>query len=170
MIGSLLTPPSDILIPIAKNIAGVTSDYDAQGYIGTINLSAAKWYGSWLTSAKAGLMVNSNKRATYTDSGGTVYQSSTDNLAQASVDVSVGYWMEPMMPYVSAGYAYDLTSEDPTTPGASDDKDEFRLSAGAHIYGSGAWQNVTGGFSVSTIVGREDKENTTAGLNLRVGF
>ena len=153
-----------------QTVGGVSSDFNTDGYMGTFNLNASKWYGSLMASATAGLMVNSNKRATYTDSNGTVYQSSTDNLTQANVGMSVGYWMEPMMPYISVGYAYDIEAEAPSTAGASDDPDEFKLSVGSHIYGSGEWQHVTGGFSVSTVLGREDKENVTAGLNLRAAF
>ncbi|MCT4656647.1 MAG: autotransporter outer membrane beta-barrel domain-containing protein [Cohaesibacter sp.] len=153
-----------------QTVGGVSSDYDTDGYIGSFNLNASKWYGSVIASATAGLMVNSNKRASYTDSNGIVYQSSSDDLTQANVGLTLGYWMEPMMPYVSVGYAYDIDAEKPSTPGASDDADEFKLSVGSHIYGSGEWQHVTGGVSLSTVVGRENKESTTAGLNLKVAF
>ncbi len=146
------------------------SSYDTHGWLLSANLNAARWYGSWMFSAKGGLFINSNHQASFIESNGTVHTSSDSKLTQVSLGGTVSYYMAPVMPYASLTYKYDLVRDKPVTPGVSDDRDEFELGAGFHVYGTGEWKNLTGGLSVTTVLGRSHKRNTTLAVNLRYSF
>lgn len=148
----------------------ITGTYDSHSIFGSANLTAAKWQGATLMSGVVGLSGSSTKRDSFTESDGTVNPSDTSELLQARLGGTIGYYTAPMLPYVSAEYIYDLDYERSAVPGAPNDRDEFRVTLGSHIYGSGASENVSGGFSVSHQLGREAKDDTSVNLSLRIAF
>lgn len=150
--------------------APVTGSHDSQTVFGAANLTAAKWHGSTLMSGVIGLSGSSTRRDGFTESDGTVNPSDTSELLQARLGGTVGYYTAPMLPYLSAEYIYDLDYERSAVAGAPNDRDEFRVTLGSHIYGTGRNQNLSGGFAVSHQLGRDSKDDTSVNLSFRLAF
>ena len=147
----------------------VTGSYTTNTYFGSAGLSASKWMGNWMVSGRVGVNGSSTNRAAYTESDSTANAASSSSLLQTSIGGTVGFWAAPALFYVSSSYVYDLDRPTPAA-GASTDRDELRLSAGATIYGSGQYENITGGLSISKTFLRAEHESTGAQANLRVKF
>lgn len=150
--------------------APVTGSYDSHSIFGSANLTAAKWQGATLMSGVIGLSGSSTRRDSFVESDATVNPSSTSDLLQARLGGTVGYYAEPMLPYVSVEYVYDLKQERSAVPGAPNDRDEFRVTLGSHIYGRGDNKNLSGGISLNHSFDRDSKEDTSASLSLRIAF
>lgn len=150
--------------------APVTGSYDSHTVFGAANLTAAKWQGAWLMSGVIGLSGSSTRREAFVESDGTVNASDTSDLLQARVGGTIGYLARPMLPYVSAEYINDIEDDPSAVAGAPNDRDEFKVTLGSHIYGSGDNQNMSGGFAVSQSFGRDGKDDISASLSLRIAF
>lgn len=148
----------------------VTGSHSSHSLFGAANLTASKWHGATLLSGVVGLSGSSTRRGSFTESDGTVNLSSKSQQLQARIGGTIGYYMEPMLPYLSVEYIYDLKQERSLLPGAPNDRDEFRVTLGSHIYGTGANKNLSGGFAVSHSFNRSDKKATNVSLNLRLAF
>ena len=147
----------------------VTGDYQTTSVFGSAGLSASKWMGYWLLSGRAGVNGSNTNRAAFTESDGTVNAASSSTLVQGSLGGTVGYWAAPALISATATYVYDLAQ--PTPPaGAAVDRDELKLSAGMTFYGSGEWENLTGGVSVSKTFLRAERESTSAEASIRMKF
>ena len=153
-------------------VAGVASSgsYNNHGWLLSANLNAARWFDSWMLAAKTGIFINRDRQAGFTESNGTVHPAANSHLTQWSIGGSVSYYAAPFLPYVSLTYKYDVARDKAATPGVSNDRDEIELGTGFNVYGSNEWKNLTAGFSLTTIVGRKYKRNTTAAFNLRYTF
>ncbi|MEB8388559.1 autotransporter outer membrane beta-barrel domain-containing protein [Rhodobacteraceae bacterium KMM 6894] len=166
-VGYGYTDSSQMRSPFGAPISG---SYDSQSLFGAANLTASKWNGPVLMSGVIGLSGSSTDRSSFVESDGTVNASDTSELLQARVGGTLGFWAEPMLPYVAAEYVYDLDYDRSTVPGAPNDRDEFRLTLGSHIYGKGDNQDVSGGLSITHAFGRDGKDDTSANLSLRIAF
>jgi len=150
--------------------APVTGSYDSDTLFGAANLTASKWNGAWLMSGVVGLSASSTDRETFVESDGTVNPSDTSDLVQGRIGGTIGYWAKPMLPYVSAEYAYDFNHDSSTVAGAPNDRDEFCVTLGSDIYATGDNENLSGGFSITHAFGRDSKEDTSANFSLRIAF
>jgi len=150
--------------------APVTGSYDSDTLFGAANLTASKWSGAWLMSGAVGLSASSTKRHAFVESDTTVNPSDSSQLIQGRIGGTLGFWTEPLLPYLSAEYVYDLDDNPSTVAGAPNDRDEFRVTLGSHIYGTGDNQKLSGGLSISHTIGRKSKEDTSANFSMRIAF
>lgn len=151
----------------------ITGTQDSEGWIAVANLTAQNWYDQMFVSATAGLLYNEDRRANFTESNGTVNVGKTNNLTQASLKASVGYWMDPFMPSLSLTYTYDLDREDQVVAGGpqpANDEDGLTVGLGVSIYGSGATAGLSGTLSLTSELLREDLTNNGIALNVRYAF
>ena len=161
------TDSSQMRNPFGVPISG---DYDSQSLFGAANLTASKWNGPVLMSGVIGLSGSSTDRNSFVESDGTVNASDTSELLQARLGGTLAFWTEPMLPYIGAEYVYDLKYDRSNVPGAPNDRDEFRVTLGTYIYGTGANQNVSGGVAITQAFGRDGKDDISANLSLRIAF
>ncbi len=150
--------------------APVTGSYKGHSVFGAANLKASKWQGPWLISGVVGLSGSSTRRDGFVESNGTVNAAGRSDLLQARIGGTIGYYSAPMLPYLSAEYIYDLDFDRSLAPGATNDRDEFRVTLGTHIYGTGDNQNLSGGIAISHSFGRDNKDDTSVNLSLRIAF
>jgi hypothetical protein len=152
----------------------IIGSQDSEGWLAVGNLNAQKWYNLTFLSARAGLLYNQDKRSTFTESDGTVNVGRTNDLTQANIGASVGYWMEPFMPSLSVTYAYDLDREDQVIAGGgpqpANDKDGLTIGLAMSFYGSGSAKGLSVSLSATAEVLREDLENKGLSLNVRYAF
>ena len=147
----------------------VTGDYRTTSLFGSAGLSASKWMGYWLLSGRAGINGSSTTRDAFTESDGTVNAASSSTLVQGTLGGTIGYWAAPALISATATYVYDLSRPTPAA-GASTDRDELKLSAGMTFYGSGEWENLTGGVSLAKTFLRDERESTSAEASIRMTF
>lgn len=152
----------------------VSGDSRADGYVASANLNAARWYGSVLVTAKAGLVASRTARAAFLESDGTLVRSSASDLVQGRFGVGAGYWLAPVLLSTSVTYVNDFDRTDVRLPGAAlqppNDRDGFVLEAGLTLYGTGAAEGLTASLTASTEVGRRKQESFNVGANVRFAF
>ena len=152
----------------------ITGEQDSEGWIMAGNLNAQKWFDMMFVSAKTGLLYNQDKRSTFTESNGTVNLGKTNELLQANIGGSVGYWMAPFMPSLSVTYTYDIDREDQVIAGSAsqpaNDNDGLTVGLGLSFYGTGAAQGLSVSISVTSEFFREDLSNKGISLNARYAF
>lgn len=152
----------------------IIGSQDSEGWLAVGNLNAQKWFNLMFLSARAGLLYNEDKRSTFTESDGTVNVGRTNDLTQANIGASIGYWMEPFMPSLSVTYTYDLDREDQVIEGGdlqpANDKDGLTIGLAMSFYGSGSTRGLSVSLAATTEVLREDLENKGLSLNVRYAF
>lgn len=152
----------------------VTGEQDSEGWVMAGNLNAQKWFDKVFVSAKTGLLYNQDKRSTFTENNGTVNLGRTNELVQASIGGSVGYWMAPCMPSLSVTYTYDIDREDQVIAGGgpqpANDNDGLTVGLGLSFYGSGTTQGLSVTVSATSEFLREDLTNNGISLNARYAF
>lgn len=152
----------------------VTGSSRSGGYVASGNLTAARWFGSFMLTGKAGFVASRSERSSFFESDGNFVQSSANNLFQGRFQVGAAYWLEPVMISASATYVNDFNRTDTRLPGAAvqpaNDRDGVILEGGMTFYGSGATDGVTASLTASTEVGRKQQRNFNIGGNLRFAF
>jgi len=68
-------------------------------------------------------------------------------------------------PYATFEYGYDFAIT--KIPGATNDRDAFRIGGGANLY---AGESISGAVEATRMLGREDQDETAARATLRVDF
>ncbi len=138
----------------------------ADGYLLSAALSASKWLDVWLLSGRAGVIVTRDRWRAYTESDGTFVAARTERLTQAVVEASASLWLDPVMPYATVAYNRDLAGS-----GLSgSDRDDWTVTTGIALYGSGVLDGLTADLSASIVLGRNRQRNATMALGLRWTF
>ncbi|MBU4154071.1 MAG: autotransporter outer membrane beta-barrel domain-containing protein [Proteobacteria bacterium] len=152
----------------------VTGSQDSDGWIVAGNLNAQKWFNQMFASARAGLMYNQDERSSFTESNGTVNLGQTNELVQANIGGSIGYWAAPFMPSLSLTYTNDLDREDQFILGGgaqpANDNDGLTVGLGCSFYGSEKIQGLSMTLSLTSELLREDLTNNGISFNMRYGF
>ncbi len=138
----------------------------SNGYMFGTSLSAAKWFDSVLLSAKVGLVITRDRWKAYVESDGTPHSARVNRLVQGSMEGSVSWWLDPVMPYAAIAWTYDLSTNDPLLL----DRDDVTFTGGIAWYGSGRWEGLTADLSGSIVVGRRKQRDGTVSVGLRWNF
>ncbi len=138
----------------------------SDGYMFGSSLSAAKWFDSMLLSAKVGLVATRDRWKAYVESDGWAHPARTNRLVQGSIEGSVSWWLDPVMPYAAVAWTYDLSTNDPLLV----DRDDVTFTGGIAWYGSGRWEGLTADLSGSVVVGRRKQRDGTVSVGLRWNF
>ncbi len=138
----------------------------SDGYMFGSSLSAAKWFDSVLLSGKLGLVATRDRWKAYVESDGWPHAARTNRLVQGSVEGSVSWWLDPLMPYAAVAWTYDLSTNDPLLV----DRDDVTFTGGLAWYGSGRWEGLTADLSGSVVVGRRKQRHGTVSVGLRWNF
>jgi len=173
---STLSTDSDRVDP--ANGARLTADFDSERGFVTANLNGTWLAGRFVIGARVGMLHSGEIQDGYTEAGGpsvrTVRKRHVD-LTQGYVGGDVAYALGAWEPYVTAVYRNDFASDDgsgagglPNAVGSTqpDDDDEFQLGLGVRYFG----KRVTGSFEWLTTEGREDFEDDTFTLTLRLAL
>ncbi len=138
----------------------------SNGYMFGSSLSAAKWFDSVLLSGKIGLTATRDHWKAYVESDGWPHPARTNRLLQGSLEGSVSWWLDPLMPYAVITWTYDLSTNDPLLV----DRDDVTFTGGIAWYGTGRWEGLTVDLSGSIVVGRQKQRNGTVSAGLRWNF
>lgn len=152
----------------------ITGKQDSEGWLALANLNAQKWYDMLFLSAKAGLVYNQDKRSTFTESNGTVNLGRTNNLTQANIGGSIGYWLDPFMPVLSLTYSHDLEREAQVVAGGgpqpANDRNGLNVGLSVSYYGSGSTAGISLALAATSELLRKNTTNNGLSLNLRYAF
>lgn len=152
----------------------ITGKQDSEGWLAVGNLNAQKWYDMLFVSAKAGLLYNQDIRSSFTESNGTVNLGRTNNLTQANIGGSVGYWLEPFMPALSLTYSHDLDREKQEVAGGgpqpANDRNGLTVGLGVSYFGSGSTAGLSVALTATSELLRKDTSNYGIALNVRYAF
>ncbi len=155
----------------------LVGDLDADRWFVAGNLNAVVTSGDWVLGARAGLLYIDEEQDAYSESGGpsarTLGKRNAD-LTQALIGFDAGYQLGDFQPYAFLTYRNDLGQDDgrsagglpaATGPTQADDDDEVETGFGLRYYGA---QGLSGSFEWLATVGREDFDNQTLMLTLRL--
>lgn len=148
-----------------------TSSVDAERRFIAGNLNYYRVFDSWTFSARGGLLYARENQDAYTESDGTINAEREFKFGQASVGGELAWVLDGFEPYASASYQYDYSRDDivvvSTAAQPANDKDDFLVGAGVRWFGLDGFTAVA---EWSTVVGREDFEDTSVRLLLRGDF
>ncbi len=143
-----------------------TGKRHSHGYVAAAALTAGRWHGNMLISAKAGVIASRDNWRAYSESDGTLHAARANRLVQGQAEASLAWWLEPLMPYLSLTYAYDLSSNDPNLT----DRDDFTIGGGFTWYGGGRLEGLSVDIGAAIVIGREDQRNVTFSIGGRWNF
>ena len=164
------------------NGALITSDFEADRAFGTINLNAVYPTGNWVFGGRLGLLhaVESQDAYVETDSGPAAASQARSvgdrhvDLTQGYLSLDAAYAFGEVEPYALAAYYRDISRDDGRTAGGlpggvvtqPNDRTEFQYGLGVRYYGAG----VSGSLEWLTTNGRENFDNDTFSVNVRIDF
>ena len=148
----------------------VTSSPDADRWFGMFNLNGVKTYGNWIVGARVGTLWAKNEIDGFVESDGTAVGDVRSKLGTWNIGGDVAYSFGEFEPFVSATYEHDysLTELAVTVgPQPANDRDDVLFAAGVRYFGS---NNISGNLDWTRRLGREDYDEDTFNLSLRVDF
>jgi outer membrane autotransporter protein len=167
----LLVSYSDLDYDTERTFTGVYGDYDADRFMVSSNLNYYYVTGNWCLNARLGYMYTEEDADGFTETDGTRIRQNDTDLGEIRFGGQASYFINDFELFFAASYHYDTTM-DRTRVGAnmerpSNDKDEFETTFGVNVLANDTFQF---GAEVSTIFGRDDVENTSVLMNLRIMF
>lgn len=152
--------------------SGAEGDYGADRYFVASNLSISKPFGDFRILGTTGVMWGQSFSEDYTESDGTrveggrvdigTYKLSAQPSYMVLVDKDAKVFLEP---FLVAEWAYDFTIT--KISGHNNDRDGFRIGGGANLF---ALDHLTANLQASTVLGRQDRGETTVQGTVRYSF
>jgi hypothetical protein len=137
----------------------------SNGYTASVILEASRWYDSFLLSARTGIVASRDSWKAFTDSLGARQPAMRETVVQWNAELNASLWLDPVMPYLTVTYTYDLKKATSET-----DRDDFTLTGGFSWHGSDALEGLAFDLSGSVILGRRSQRNYTISAGLRISF
>ena len=152
-----------------KNLAGLFSGRrHSHGYLFSGSLNAWKWLSRHvMLSARAGIIASRDKWHRYTEYGplGAVPRPPrTERLVQGVLEGGVSLWLDPVMTYARVSWNHDIQRKGVAS---STDRDDFTLTGGLSIFGTGQAEGLAMDFSGNAILGRRGQRHWSLMMNVK---
>ncbi len=156
-----------------RTLAGtrITSNVDSSRWFVAGNLNAAKAYGNWYLSGRAGLLYAKEEQDAFLESDGTANRARSFELGQLRIGGDAAYAWDAFEPFVSAVYELDYSRNDivvgPGIAQPANDDDDFLVGAGLRWFGD---SGLSASFEWNSVLGREDFDDNTYTFLIRADF
>lgn len=157
---------------VTVEATGVDGDYNSHRYYVALEVAYFDQWGDASVYAGIGALYGQSFRLGFTDSGGERFGTQRTDIGTVSVvaqpayffalERAIGVDIEPFATF-EYGYDFDITK----ITNATNDRDAFRIGAGAYLYGG---DSLSGTLEASRMLGREDQDESTAKATVRVDF
>lgn len=149
----------------------ITGKQDIDRSFIQVNAIASTWLDRWNLSGGLGYLHARDVSKDFTESNGARQIGQTNNFGQVQLTAKAAYWFDGIMPYLEIAYLNDVQRQLPAVtlgqPSPSNDRDSFRLSVGANIFGKDGW---FGSLAANTEQLRSNTRNMSVMLNLGKRF
>jgi len=167
----LLVSYSDLAYDTERTFTGVYGGYDADHFMVSSNLNYYYLVGNWCLNARLGYMYAEEDADGFTETDGTRIRQKDTDLGEIQFGGQASYFVNDFELFFAASYHYDTTMDrtkvEANMKRPSNDKDEFETTVGVNVLANDTFQF---GAEVSRIFGRDDVENTSVLMNLRILF
>jgi outer membrane autotransporter protein len=148
-----------------QNRNAVMSSYDSDRIFWSVNLNAFKSYDAWNVSATLGYTQTTEDQDAYTE-GGFPIGANELKIGQLSLGGEVGYQIKNFEPYLSAAVEKEVKDDIRVGGGEYDDLG-YLVGLGVRYMSPGG---LTAELNVDTTQGRDDLDEYSVMLNLRMSF
>lgn len=148
----------------------ITSSPDSDRWFGMLNLNGLTTYGNWIFGGRIGFLYAQEEIESFTESDGTQVAQFESELGQWNLGADVSYSYGFFEPYAKLAYENDVAQTELTLSAGqqpSDDDDNFLIGAGVRYFNE---DNISGYFEWYKRLGREDIDEDTFTLSIRIDF
>ena len=167
----LMVSFSDLDYDTERMFTTVYGDYDADRIMVSSNLNYYYLVGNWCLNARLGYMYAEEDADGFTESNGARIRQNDTDFGEIRFGGQASYFINDFELFFAAYYHYDTTMDrtrvEANMKRPSNDKDEVETTAGVNVLANDTLQF---GAEVSRIFGRDDVENTSVLMNLRIMF